>query len=198
MTTWHHDLNVDGVPYPLRHPLPARFADGDVAAGDLMELTEEQVLTATAVHELGHAVLWLAGGLRVARISIRPAGRASGHAEMLPTGGGDEARLRAIGTAGGERAEDRWLRKAGLWTPDRAAVVELGACSDRARLLESVSPRPQFGTGGPDFALLHDMADDALDQVWERLTTALPVLLHRQVMSGAQLAACTGLPLPKP
>ncbi|MEV8100536.1 hypothetical protein [Kitasatospora sp. NPDC085879] len=101
----------------------------------------------------------------------------------------DEPRLVAIGVAGGERAQDRWLREAGLWTPDRAAAVELAAYGDRAWLQD----RPR---SCPDLMALHDMADDALDQVWERLTAALPVLLRQQAMSGEQLAECTDLPAP--
>ncbi|MEV8324560.1 hypothetical protein [Kitasatospora sp. NPDC056731] len=194
--TWHHDLYLDGEPYPTRHPLAERFQDG-VDMVDILELTEGQLLNAIAAHELGHAVLWLAGGLHVSRVSINLTGQSAGHAQALWTGVDDEARLRAVGTAGGERAMDRWLREAGLWTPDRAAAVELGAHGDRVRLLEGTSPRPVFGTGGgPDFALLHDMADEALDRVWGRLMAALPVLVRQRAMSGGRLAECTGLPLP--
>ncbi|MFF0409107.1 hypothetical protein ACFYUY_01560 [Kitasatospora sp. NPDC004745] len=194
--TWHHDVDLFGEPYPTRHPVPEHFRTGDVDAGELMQLTTEQQLAATAAHELGHALLWLAGGLHVEQVSIVPSGRRGGHATARLTGMPDAPRLLAIGTAGGERAEDRWLREAGLWTPDRAAVVELGAHGDRARLLEWTSPRPVFGGDGFDFAVLHDMADEALDQVWGRLSVAHPVLVRRQVMSGEQLAERVGLSLP--
>lgn len=197
-TTWHHDAHLFGKPYPTRHRVPERFRIGAVNASDLMELTAEQALAARAAHELGHALPWLAAGLDVPRVSLVPQGRLGGHTVVRRTGVSDEARLMALGTAAGERAEDRWLRVTGLWTSDRAAVVELTAVQDRAQLLECTVPRPTFGTGGAlDFADLHDMADQALDQVWAQLTTALPVLVRRGVMSGEELAACTGLPLPR-
>ncbi|MEV7602940.1 hypothetical protein AB0O91_36800 [Kitasatospora sp. NPDC089797] len=198
MSAWHHDVTLFGEPYPTRNPVPDHFRTGDVTADELMGLPREQRLAATAAHELGHALLWAAAGLRVGRVSIVDDDHRSGHAMALSTGVPDEARLLAVGTAGGERAEDRWLREAGLWTPDRAAVVELSAHGDRARLLDCTSPRPVFGTGGPDFAVLHDMADEALDRVWGRLMGALPVLVRRQALTGQQLASITGLPLPAP
>ncbi|MFD8597640.1 hypothetical protein ACFV1L_21820 [Kitasatospora sp. NPDC059646] len=196
--TWHRGASLHGEPYPTRHPVPRRFRGGDIGARDLMDLTQEQELTATAAHELGHALLWLAGGLHVARASTVSDGRRNGHAEALPTGVAGEARLRAIGLVGGERAEDRWLREAGLWNPDRAALVEIAAHEDRAWLLQHTTPRPAFGTGGPDYTALHEMADEALDPVWPLLMTALPILVRQGVMSGEELAACTGLPLPPP
>jgi hypothetical protein len=195
-TTWHHDVTMFGEPYPTRNPVPDRFRVGDVTASELMALPEEHRLAVTAAHELGHALLFLAGGLRVDRVSVVGDGRTNGHAMVLPTGVPDEARLMAVGTAAGERAEDRWLREAGLWTPDRAAVTELSAHGDRAYLLEHTHPRPRFGTGDLDFSVLHDMADEALDRVWGRLTAVLPVLVRERVMPGEQLAECAGLPLP--
>ena len=195
---WYHHVHLYGEPYPTRHPVPARFKVGNVSARELMGLTEEQTLVQTAVHELGHALLWLAGGLRVSGIDLTPSGRRGGHAEALPTGVDDEGRLLAVGVAGGERAEDRWLRETGLWTPDRAAVAELSAGEDRAWLMERTTPRPVFGTGdGLDFVVLHDMADEALDRIWGQLTTALSILIRQQGMTGEQLAECTGLPLPQ-
>jgi hypothetical protein len=190
--TWYHDAVLFGRPYPTRHPVPEWFRTGAVSASDLMGLSPAQALAAQAAHELGHALLWLAAGLDVSRVSLIPEGRLGGSAAVVATGVPDEGRLIAVGTAGGERAEDRWLRRAGLWTPDRAAVVEMTAAQDRAQLLECTTPRPGFGTGGLDFADLHDMADQALDQVWEQLTTALPVLVRSRTMSGARLAAVAG------
>lgn len=193
--TWHHGVTLFGEPYPTRHPVPDRFRVGDVTASELMRLTADQRLAVTAAHELGHALTWLAGGLQVTEIALTPdGGRRFGHAAAQPTGRDDEPRLIAIGTAAGERAEDRWLREAGLWTPDRASVVELSASGDRAWLMEHTTPRPTFGTGGDlDFTVLHDMADDALDQIWERLTDVLPLLVRQRVMSGEQLAAHVGI-----
>ncbi|MEU8516366.1 hypothetical protein AB0C76_33005 [Kitasatospora sp. NPDC048722] len=194
---WHYDVDLFGEPYPTRHPVPDHFRTGAVTASELMGLTPEQGLAAVAAHELGHAVPWLACGLRVRRISIVPDGRLGGHAMALPTGVDDEIRWQAVGVASGERAEDRWLREAGLWSPDRAAVTEMSACQDRAWLMEHTTPRPTFGSGdGLDFTVLHDMADSVLDQVWGRLTAALPVLVRQRVMSGEELAECTGLPFP--
>ncbi|MBQ1164834.1 hypothetical protein KBZ21_43415, partial [Streptomyces sp. A73] len=66
---WHHDVNLsDGTPYPLRHQLSAYARSQPLLNDDLLGLTPDQSRTSTAVHELGHAVLFLAGGLRVAEV----------------------------------------------------------------------------------------------------------------------------------
>jgi hypothetical protein len=196
---WHHDgLLLFGEPYPTRHPVPERFRVGDVNTRELMGLTGSQIDGTVAAHELGHALLWLEAGLHVPQVSIVFDGHRAGHAAATRTGVANEGWLQAVGVAGGERAEDRWLREATLWTRERAAVVELGACNDRTWLLKHSSPRFAFGTDdGPDFALMHDAADEALDRVWGRLMTVLPVLIRRRVMTGEQLAACVGLPFPQ-
>lgn len=196
---WHHDgLIVNGMPYATRHPMPMELREGTVSASEAMGLTAQQSLASRAAHELGHALVWLAGGLCVSYVTIETDadGARGGHAVAQPTGTPDESHVLGVGTAAGERAEDRWLRETGLWTPDRAAVVEAAACSDRAYVLEHTTPRPTFGTGGPDYALLHDMADQALDQIWQQLLHVLPILVRERGLTGWQLAGNTGLPFP--
>ncbi|MBQ1163686.1 hypothetical protein KBZ21_37445, partial [Streptomyces sp. A73] len=78
----------------------------------------------------------------------------------------DDKRLGwAVAVVAGERATDRWLREAGLWTEDLAAMADLGASHDRALIFAAApEPRPGFGTGEADYSDLHDLADRALDE----------------------------------
>lgn len=204
MGIWRHDdLTVNGIPYWTRNPVPQHLRNGrtTTAAQAALGLTEDEVLARTAAHELGHALVWLAGGLRISRISVVPDGVAGGHVEALPRGVDAEARPLVLGVAAGERAGDRWLREAGLWTPDRAAIVEVGACADRAFVLDHVTPSPTFGTGsegGLDYSELQDMADTELDPLWDRLMAAVPLLLQHRVLTGEQLARHVGLPYAPP
>lgn len=197
--TWHHDVHVNGTVYPTLNRPPEWVHNGGLTElRDLMGLSNHDLLAATAAHELGHALVWLVGGLHVSGLDLTSDGRYSGHAVAVPSGRSDEARPLTIGMAAGERAEDRWLREAGLWTPHRAAAVELGAFTDRAQVLENVTPKPAFGTGGLDYTELHNMADAAVDEVWDRLLFALPRLVRCRAMSGRELAQAAGLPMPSP
>ncbi|WP_228183955.1 hypothetical protein [Streptomyces anulatus] len=195
LTRWHHDVVLeDGTVYPLRH----RLEDGPeygAVNGRALGLTAAQSRTGTAVHELGHALVWLAGGLHVTGLAVgtEPGGRAQC---TLRTHTPEHRAARVIGIVAGERAVDRWLRETGLWTPSLAAMAELEAAHDRALVLDATRPRPAFGDGGPDYSDLHHLADQALDTIWDRLLTALPVLVRDGEMTGDRLAARTGLTNP--
>lgn len=190
--TWHHGYVLpDGTPYPMRHQLSDDARKAPVLGAQVLGLSRTDHRTSVAVHELAHAVLWLAFGVPVVSVGVG-LGR-GGLAECDQPA--PENRLGwAIGVAAGERAEDRWLRATGLWTQDLAANAELGARADRAEILAATRPRPAFGTGGPDFAEFHDMADQALETHWGRVMAALPCLLDAGCMTGDELATVTGLP----
>lgn len=101
---------------------------------------------------------------------------------------------RVIGVVAGERAQDRWLREGGLWTPSLGALAELGAAHDRAYVFAcDPRPRPGFGDGDVDYSVLHDLADEALDAVWKKVAMALPILVERGRMTGDELADCVSL-----
>lgn len=193
-TIWNRDVRLaDGTVYPLRNRLTEGPASGEISDRTL-GLTPEQCRTSTAVHELGHAVMWLAGGLHVHHlgVGIGPGGQAvCGPVTQTP----EERLHRVLGVVAGERAQDRWLRETGLWTPSLAAMAELGAAHDRAYVFAcDPEPRPGFGDGDVDYSVLHTMADEALDGIWDKVMTALPVLVQRSWMTGDDLADCVGLP----
>jgi hypothetical protein len=164
---WYHDFQIEnGVTYPLRHRLSAHALTHHILNAQILGLTQDQAHASTTIHELAHTTLWIAAGIHVRHISIHasPTGEPGGHVEC----GTVPAHRRldwAIAIAAGERAQDRWLHENGLWTSDLAADAEIGARHDRKLILDAEpDPMPGFGTGGPDYADFHTMADHALDQ----------------------------------
>ncbi|MDX3549528.1 hypothetical protein PV724_44445 [Streptomyces europaeiscabiei] len=191
-TTWHHDVVLsDGSAYPLRNRLSEDIR-GDIN-DEALGLTAEQSRTSTAVHELGHALVWLASGLHVQYlgVGIGPGGQAACTAVTKTQ---QELMGRVTGVVAGERAQDRWLRETGLWTPDLAAMAELGAAHDRAYVFAcGPEPRPGFGDSDVDYSVLHDLADEALDALWGKVMTALPILTRVGRMTGDELADHVGM-----
>ncbi|HEY9370441.1 hypothetical protein [Streptomyces sp.] len=194
MTVWHHEAALDdGTPYPTRNPL------GDAQLHEAVNpqalgLSEADSRAIAAVHELGHAVVWMAGGFHVVTLGVGV--EFSGHAQIAAASRWATTPLFA-GLVAGERAVDRWLRETGLWTPSLAAMGELTAAHDRAAVFEmEPHPRPSFGDGPVDYSVLHDLADEALDDVWDQVMTALPTLVHVGQMTGDQLASRIAIPNP--
>ncbi|MFI9344911.1 hypothetical protein ACIG0D_27150 [Streptomyces sp. NPDC052773] len=190
--TWHRDVVLsDGRVYPLRNRLSEDIR-GDIS-DEALGLTGEQSRASTAVHELGHAMVWLASGLHVQYlgVGIGPGGQAACKAVTKTP---QELMARVTGVVAGERAQDRWLRETGLWTSDLAAMAELGAAHDRAYVFAcGPEPQPGFGDGQVDYSVLHDLADVALDAIWGKLMTALPILTRVGKMTGDELANHVGL-----
>jgi hypothetical protein len=124
---------------------PARYA----TAYQALNLPDPHLRRYLAVHEAGHAVIGVLGGGRIASMKIAADlgyGPAS-HDSPIPEHGAAtidwrsttvkiEALLRM--TTAGEVAQQRWLRGQGLWTPDRAWVVEILAVHDRSAAQEAV------------------------------------------------------------
>jgi len=193
--TWHHNVRVAGEVYPLRNRLD------DAYNGELSDrafgYTPEQSTEMAAVHELGHALVWLDRGVHVRYVELKSRVR-HGNPVDGTTMCGPVAHDRmlgwALGVVAGERAVDRWLREEGLWTPSRAAWSELSAMHDRDVILSSsIDPKPSFGSGMVDYGDLHQLADDALVKVWERVRASVPVLLTRRSISGNELGRLNGL-----
>jgi len=55
--TWHTDIDINGQPYPTRHPVPDHGPNSDDYHGDL---PDEQRDYMRAIHEAGHATATLA------------------------------------------------------------------------------------------------------------------------------------------
>lgn len=191
-TTWYHDVVLsDGSVYPLRNRLSEDIR-GDIS-DEALGLTGEQSRVSTAVHELGHAMVWLASGLHVQYlgVGIGSGGQAACTAVAKTP---QELMARITGVVAGERAQDRWLREAGLWTPNLAAMAELGAAHDRAYVFAcGPEPRPSFGGSDVDYSVLHDLADEALDAIWGKIMKALPILIRVGRMTGDELADHVGV-----
>lgn len=190
---WHRDVRLaDGQPYPLRNRLTEGPVSGDIN-DRILGLTDKQSRTSRAAHELGHAVVWLTGGLHLRYLGVGIGLGGQAVCESV-TRTPEEQMNRIVGVVAGERAQDRWLRESGLWTPSLGALAELGAAHDRAYVFAcDPKPRPGFGDGDVDYSVLHDLADRALDAVWSKITKALPILVRRGQMAGDELADCVGV-----
>ncbi|MFF4345566.1 hypothetical protein ACFY00_37370 [Kitasatospora sp. NPDC001540] len=153
----------------------------------------------SAVHEAAHAVAVLAGRGRLHHVQLSTLSPdpvvdgSSGTTHWdapLPT---DEAFAAVLGA--GERAADRWLREARLWTPERAVAVETGVWADRTALLDSASPcMLGFGEGAVDYFAVHDLADTLLEPHWPAVTTLADHLVRHRYLAGHQIADITSLP----
>lgn len=177
---WHCIVTVLGEPYPTRtaaHPEP----EGDnFEVLDLGPLLPEYI----AVHEAAHAVVHLAGGAEL--LSVSAVDRLT-LARYAGWEAGDSADSLVAASAAGERAGDRWLREQGLWTPHRAVANEVGAHHDRDVVLRYTGAH--FGIGsGPDYLLVHDLADAALDRRWRQVLAVASALLEHDTLTGAQVA----------
>jgi hypothetical protein len=155
----------------------------------------------TAVHEAAHAVVYMAAGYRIGHIALHdPEDRSYGgraHVNYLAASGPwiDWA----VTCAAGERAETRWMRETGLWTPDRAWVAERLAWKDRSQM--GLAYRDGCGRdltfqgnhGDPgDYAWVMDRTDEALDRVWGQVLRLADQLVERRYVDGCEAAKTAG------
>lgn len=202
-SVWHDDRVIHGRPYPTRQSAPDL---GTGACAYLSDLTDGQRDVLRAVHESAHAVVGLASGAYVhyAKMSttseLRDTSVIPDWAPLKAVPGGD---TRACNLAdgldfivlmgAGERAEDWWLREQGLWTPNRAVGVELGAYGDRREVLR-LNPHVGFDGGPADYLIVHHFADRFVSEHWDAITTVAAVLATRLHLTGDEIADLTGLP----
>ncbi|MFJ7908222.1 hypothetical protein [Kitasatospora sp. NPDC096204] len=197
-STWHRDPAFGMV---TRHPMPTVALH--TTTYRILDLPDALLREEIAVHEAGHAVLALHLGMRFTVVAVDDD---LGHGPDTPSG-----RIEVPGVltapaadvmlfaAAGERAEDRWLREAGLWTPARAWVVEILAEGDRDAIAEYARRlHPNGLTYGVsddpsrDLAALHDQADALLDTLWDRVTALTATLTQRGRLTEEQAAEAAG------
>ncbi|MFF3128531.1 hypothetical protein ACFVRD_41110 [Streptomyces sp. NPDC057908] len=186
---WHDGIDLNGAPYPTRNNAPSVQGNSD----DAYDLPSDLVDYARAIHEAGHAVAALIGGAHLHRAQIvkGPATTPEGgvtHACNLSDG-----HAYATFSAAGERAVDRWLHEDGLWTPDRAIATEVGAHGDRHSFL-LINPHVGFGDKEIDYTVVHDLADNFLEQHWAAVTRVAHALTDRAHLTGDEIARIAGLP----
>ncbi|MEU0949922.1 hypothetical protein ABZ379_45780 [Streptomyces canus] len=187
-----HNLYVDGAPYPTRH----HHADfgGAIAYGEHhLGLPADDIQQIRAIHEAAHAVVAIAGGGHLHHAQIEAPDNSGDTGGVCGVCGLADSQLLATYCAAGERADDRWLREQGLWNDRRAVCVEVGARGDRQILLAS-NPRIGFGDKEVDYHLVHDLADQAIDQHWTRITTVAEVLVKEIRMDGDEIANLIRIP----
>lgn len=195
---WHTDIDINGQPYPTRHPVPDYGPNSDAYHADL---THQQRDHLRAIHEAGHAVAALTAGAFIHHATITPTAELV-TAPPTATGisGGDvficnltDGEAFAVFLGAGERAEDHWMHQNNLWTPVRAAGVELGAKADRAQLL-ATNPHVGFGVDHNDYRVVHDLADQLVVQHWDAITAVADVLAARLHLTGQEIADLAQLP----
>lgn len=198
-SVWHADRVIHGQPYPTRHSAPDYGPNSGAYRGIV---TDDQHEMQSAVHESAHAVSALASGAYVhyARISSMDELRdAAEESDGVVPGGDTKACNLASGLdfivlmGAGERAEDRWLREQGLWTPIRAVGAELGAYGDRQQV-RRLNPHLGFEGGPNDYLVVHEVADRFVSEYWGAIATVACVLAERLHLTGDEIARLTGLP----
>lgn len=185
-TRWHMVTDPDGQPYPVRH-------HAEVDNVTLIDVTDTQLDYLRAIHEAGHAVAVLLGGahLHSAEIVI---GEADGdHGGVVHVCNLADGHAYAAYSAAGERAADRWMREAGLWTPKRAVINEVAARGDRRQFL-AINPHVGFGDREVDYRYVHDLADQALDRHWGAVVRVADRLVQEQRLDAHAIVGISGIP----
>jgi hypothetical protein len=198
-----------------RPPMRTRFAPPAGIQGtrlrDLMELSDTQRHWLNAFHEAGHVVMAMAARVCVKQVRILPREQAwDGSADgPAPGSVGFSEIYYWHGTvrdginilAAGERAQDRWLREAGLWTPVRAWAVERDGISDRARIEEwcrALTGRNgvTYGTrrGLWDLGQAHQRTDEELSRRWPQVVTIAGALASHLFLTGHEAAGLAEVP----
>ena len=176
-----------------------RWVDGIPQSG----LTRHQVRALTAWHEAAHGVIGWTYGLELAYIAIDgsdgvPAdagGYTAWQAESFQHATWQQV---AWTLAAGERAADRWLREAGLWTPALGWICEYSGEDDRAMAaaLARDLPRPVHVTWGTssslaDWHVICRQTDQLLDARWSAVCAAARYLLEHGRIEPDQITAFT-------
>ncbi|MPY47123.1 hypothetical protein [Streptomyces acidicola] len=188
---WHTNVYVDGVAYPTRHY--ALLDEDDDGTETVLGLKPDELHYIRAIHEAAHAVTAIAGGAHLHHAQIETLDSATDNGGVTEACGLDDGNLYAVFSGAGERANDRWLREAGLWTPRLAVAVESGARSDRASFLE-VNPHVGFGDREVDYRVVHDLADQVIDRHWREINVVADALVQQIRLDGDDIAGLIRIP----
>lgn len=196
--TWHDDITINGQPYPTRHPVPNHGPNSNAYLGDLSDTGRRHL---RAIHEAAHAVAGLTRGAHIHYAKIIPtviSDTATPTATGTPNGATCGCNLPdgesfALFLGAGERAENHWLHQNLLWTPLRAAGIELGAYGDRQTLLQA-NPHIRFGIDHNDYRVVHHLADQLITQQWTAIVTVAETLDARLHLTGDQIADLAQIP----
>jgi hypothetical protein len=186
-----------------RHQPPGRWSkdSGDAEVYAIAAYTVKQEMQAAAIHEAGHAVVWMAAGHRIDYITVPPR-----HTPVAPNvralvqhqGGAGPWQGFAAAAAAGERATDRWLRETGLWTSDRAWAAERVADHDRVMAAGwvhgAVGTAMTFGASAAesDYTSICNTADNTLAAFWNRVTALGRHLAEHHFATGVEAARIAG------
>lgn len=191
---WH--LNDDGA-FTRQEQQP-----GFVPMNDL-GLEPTDLVQHDAHHEAGHAVLALLQGIPITRVTMIATDEHAAHVQFADWSGPWWSF--AVVMAAGERAGERWLREAGLATPERLWNAERHCTSDRRQVVET-APEPHEvvfgqldvpeGREALDYARLHDAADVLLTGFWPQVSSLAAALVEHRELTGQQVADISGLLLP--
>ena len=212
MTTWHRNtdhyaLTVMPAISLTRNPVPAVWlAREPVSVDQIMSLTTDQERRMVCTHEAAHAVMYMAYGHRIESVIVYDDQDAHGcKAEVIPAPAYGEWSEFALYSACGERASDRWLREAGLWTPERAWAVEREAGRDREQTAEYVQfgahTTMTYGSAGrehTDYAVIGDQADAMLDRLWSKVCDLAAHLFEHSTADADTLERVAGFDLSGP
>ena len=188
MTAWRMLVDVGGQPYPTRNYLPDAEGDSDAC----LNLTAPQLDYLRAIHEAGHAIAALTGRAHLHHVEIVQGAADTEEGGVTHACNLADGHAYAVFSAAGERAADRWLREAELWTPERAVANEVGAHGDRRQFL-AINPHVGFGDRDIDYRIVHDLADQALDQHWDAVTRVADLLAREQRLDADTIASIAGL-----
>ncbi|CAC36629.1 hypothetical protein PV411_36435 [Streptomyces sp. NRRL_B-16638] len=197
--SWHP--NHDDQTILTRHP---SLETSEVTTSRaLMRFTAEQLQRCAAFHEAAHTVLFLHAGIGVKSVWISPAikpgeaGKPLGRTDMETSTAPLDQFIVAV--AAGERAEDRWMREAGVWTPVRAWAAERSNLGDRdfvrSLVRQHLDSELTFGVtdeGWSDYSAIHAAADRALDEKWGGVLALADALLDRLHLDGEEATRVVG------
>lgn len=175
---WHCHVQSGHAPLWTRNAAPPDFSGLPWRFQILPDAAQRRRYR--AVHEAGHALLFAEFGIPFLWVEVDDIG-----GQVMTAGGPRELGAQLVAVAAGERAADRWLRKEGLWTPQRGWANEVAAADDREHIRQRVhthlGAELTYGIRDDparDLEALQAVADCELDRLWPRVTRLAAALDH--------------------